>query len=355
MKHFIPFALYCLMWNIAATQNVGVGIATPAYRLDVRGGINTDSLYRITGFPVLSITGLRNLFAGRDAGLANIGSDNTFIGHRAGFSNTDGSQNIACGTQALYSNNEGSMNVAMGSLALFNNTTGYGNTANGVQALIFNSTGYDNTAYGSLSLHFNTTGYCNTGIGFYAGVVIGDLNNATALGANAAVSASKTMSFGRRDSVLQWVFGRTSVSDAAYALQIGNTAVDGNGAYLTKTGNWTNTSSRLLKEDFTDLEAFHLLQQIKQLPIQRWKYKGSNEFHIGPVSQDFYRIFQVGADDQGISTIDPAGIALAGIKAQQQLIEEQKSQIEFLQKENELFKKMLADLKKEIEELKKRN
>jgi hypothetical protein len=53
--------------------------------------------------------------------------------------------------------------------------------------------------------------------------------------------------------------------------------------------------------------------------------------------------------DKGISTIDPAGIAMAGIQAQQKQIEEQKHQIDMLIKENEVFRKMLTDMKKELD------
>jgi hypothetical protein len=68
------------------------------------------------------------------------------------------------------------------------------------------------------------------------------------------------------------------------------------------------------KEDFDRLDSIDLLEKIAELPVSRWKYKGVAESHIGPMAQDFFRIFQVGVDDKTISTIDPSGIALAAIK-----------------------------------------
>jgi hypothetical protein len=59
--------------------------------------------------------------------------------------------------------------------------------------------------------------------------------------------------------------------------------------------------------------------------------------HIGPMAQDFYNLFSLGNNDKSISTIDPAGIALAAIK-------EQQKQIEDLKQQN-------ADLKKRLETL----
>jgi hypothetical protein len=87
------------------------------------------------------------------------------------------------------------------------------------------------------------------------------------------------------------------------------------GAYCDGT-NWVNASDRNSKENFTAVDGNELLNQIAQLSITRWNYKGNNQAeHIGPTAQDFKAAFGVGADDKSISTIDPSGIALAAIKA----------------------------------------
>ena len=78
------------------------------------------------------------------------------------------------------------------------------------------------------------------------------------------------------------------------------------------------------------------MQKISGLSIQRWKYKGTNEYHIGPTAQDFYKAFNVGTDDKGISTIDPAGISLLAI---QELIKENKSLRAELDEIRDLLKK----------------
>ncbi len=62
--------------------------------------------------------------------------------------------------------------------------------------------------------------------------------------------------------------------------------------------------------------------KISDLTIQRSKYKGTDKYHIGPTAQDFYKTFNVGTDDKGISTIDPAGISSAPI---QELIKQNQS------------------------------
>ncbi len=90
------------------------------------------------------------------------------------------------------------------------------------------------------------------------------------------------------------------------------------GAYLSGNGTtWTNASDKNQKENFTAIDREELLEKISALPISRWNYKDESPGiqHIGPVAQDFYALFEVGADDKHISTIDPSGISLAAIQA----------------------------------------
>lgn len=79
---------------------------------------------------------------------------------------------------------------------------------------------------------------------------------------------------------------------------------------------WAVNSDRNLKENFTPIDGKKLLEKIAALPISEWNYKTQsiNVKHIGPVAQDFHAAFGLGDDDVTISTIDPAGVALAGIK-----------------------------------------
>ena len=63
-----------------------------------------------------------------------------------------------------------------------------------------------------------------------------------------------------------------------------------------------------------------MLSKILALDVLGWYYKGTNEYHIGPIAEDFYSAFGTGnQDDQAystkhISSVDPAGIALIGVK-----------------------------------------
>lgn len=156
---FFVISAYC--------QNVGIGTATPAFKLDVKdGSINTDSVYRIRGFTVISIKGTGNLFAGQNTGTVNTtGIYNTAIGDASLASNINGNNNTAIGQGTMSANSSGSDNSAIGYLALNSNSTGSYNSANGVYALLSNSSGSYNTANGYRALFNNNTGIYNTASG----------------------------------------------------------------------------------------------------------------------------------------------------------------------------------------------
>lgn len=297
-------------------------------------------------------TGGANSFYGNTAGTSTTtGCCNTATGYSALYSNSTGTYNTATGVFALHENIGGYQNTATGYLALQNNTSGFYNAATGVMALMENTTGHSNTAMGLTALldnlsgngntavgvaamQDNETGDFNTAIGYSAGPSLSSLTNSTAVGYNTHVATNNTMVFGNY-FVDRWAFG-ISTTNAQHALEVGVNGNNGNGAYLTQGGVWTNTSDADKKEDFSSLDRNELLQKISNLNIQRWKYKGTNEYHIGPTAQDFYKAFNVGTDNKGISTVDPAGISLLAI---QELIKENKSLRAELDEIKQLLKK----------------
>jgi hypothetical protein len=215
---------------------LGLGTATPGAKLHVAGHIWQTS----TGESVFIGVGAGanddldynyNVFVGYQAGyLNNSGICNTANGHSALRLNTSGSHNTAFGYWALYNNSEGALNTANGAFALnsnangtgntangygslYSNISGGGNTANGAQALnqnidgnynsaigwnalFYNTSGCYNTAIGMEALNTNTTGHNNIALGYDADVATGDLNNATAIGANAYAGASNSIVLG---------------------------------------------------------------------------------------------------------------------------------------------------------------
>ncbi len=344
-----------LFANETGSRNVGIGRHSLQSGTDVTDciAIGHDALSSLVhGSGIIAIgsgalqnannilTGIsKTIGIGKNVLMNNFGPENIALGDEALKANITGGFNTSVGNSSLTRNVSGELNTALGNASLNDNSSGSKNTAIGAAALSENTGGDNNTAVGNRSLFFNTSGSNNTAIGAEASPAIGfsDLTNATMIGYQATATASNTMVFGSIH-VDQWAFG-LSATDPTYAIQVGSTVNNGNGAFLTKGGTWTNASDVNKKEDFTDLNATDLLQKISHLTIQRWKYKGSNEYHIGPTAQDFYKLFGLGVNDKGISTVDPAGIALAAIQEQQKIIDKQNEQILQLQKRVEMLEK----------------
>src|SRR6266852_2513383 len=118
---------------------------------------------------------------------------------------------------------------------------------------------------GASALAGNRTGYDNTAIGSGTNVSAANLTNATAIGANAVVSASNKIRLGN---------GRITV-------------IEGQVPY-------TYTSDRNQKENFRPVDADEVLTKLRRLSVTSWNYKGQDakQFrHYGPVAQDFFAAF----------------------------------------------------------------
>jgi trimeric autotransporter adhesin len=137
-----------------------------------------------------------------------------------------------------------------------------------------------------------------------------------------------------------------------YPIQVGTNTSNGNGAYLTTGGVWTNGSSRTFKENFTPFNGDELLSKISNLSVTSYNYRGTTEKHIGPVAEEFVGAFDTGViretdgkrDDMYLSSGDVAGVALAGV---QELIK----QSQVLKSENENMKTKIDNLERRLSEL----
>ncbi len=116
-----------------------------------------------------------------------------------------------------------------------------------------------------------------------------------------------------------------SVNNAATAYTVNFDDGDGPEFSLDTNGNITGVSScvncsapsdRNLKENFAPVDRAAILQALLALDVQTWNYKQFNpeERHIGPVSQDFHALFNVGRDVT-LNPVDTFGVAVAAIQA----------------------------------------
>ncbi len=308
---------------------------------------NTTGYYNTAnGYTSLyyNTTGYSNAASGTYALYANTtGNNNTASGTSALYANTTGSRNVATGTAALTSNTTGEYNVAVGYYAgesnvlasensffgsyAGENTTSSGNTMIGYQAGDDNTSGSSNTVVGRNSLSSSTASNCTaigygagndftpgdncTFLGYDADVTVAGLTNSTAIGNGALVIASNNMRFGN-SSVIGWGFG---TSPSTRAIKVGSAATNGNGAYLTVGGVWTDISDASKKENITELDKESILEKIQQLKVSKWMYTGTREeYHIGPMAAEFHQLFEVG-DDSSISAMDKTGVLFLGIQA----------------------------------------
>ena len=76
-----------------------------------------------------------------------------------------------------------------------------------------------------------------------------------------------------------------------------------------------NSSSRELKTAFEAVDPAEILAAVSELPITSWRYRddATASKHIGPVAEDFQRLFDIG-DGKTISTVDSDGVLLAALQ-----------------------------------------
>lgn len=170
---------------------LGIGITTPAHRLDVDGSMNVS-----VGNEFL-LGGVRFLGGSTTA-------DNVFVGGRAGNDLVTGSANVMVGTNAGAISNNTFANTIVGNNAALLNTTGGDNTFFGSSSGGSNTTGDSNTFIGLESGLNNLTGSFNTMLGSSANTVSDNLSYATAIGADARVTTSNTVRLGRDTDAIEF-------------------------------------------------------------------------------------------------------------------------------------------------------
>jgi len=224
----------------------------------------------------------------------------------------------------------GKYNIASGRYATVGG--GQSNTASNYYATV--GGGWRNTASGSYSTIPGGTYVKVTGAGSFA-FGVGSSSDTI------KVTGNYLVVFGD-GGAHNYKFG-INREDPQHPLQVGTDASNGNGAYLSAGGTWANASSRELKEDFAQLDGEEVLDKLKSLLVCMWRYKGTNEYHIGPMAEDFYKIFGTGTDDKHLSSSDVSGVALIAIKELIRKIETQQEEIKLLENRVAELEQLLKD------------
>jgi hypothetical protein len=275
---------------------------------------------------------------------------------------------------------------------------GSGNTASGDGATV--GGGWNNTASGYIATVGG--GIENAASGEYATVGGGAFNTASGNhsvvpgGRGNTANANYNLVFGQNvnPSVTEthrvYFFGPGSSRpsgflvinrlDGDHPIHVGTNSTNGNGAHLTTGGVWTNGSSRSFKERFVQYRPAEVLEKIRQLPVEGYFYKGTEEYHITPMAEDFYRLFGTGVReiietdstgqlvrrpnpdvDKYLAASDVAGVALLGVKALDELISTLGPQsgalaqrLETLERENQQIKQENQRLRQQLEQVMER-
>ncbi len=187
---------------------------------------------------------------------------------------------------------------------------GLGNSAGGAYSVVPGGSG--NAAGGDYALAAGRQAKANTPGSF----VWGDSTNAQ-------VSSGGNDQFVVRANGGIWL--GSAASDITVAPEAGVFISTSTGAYLSSGGAWNNSSDRAIKTGFEAIDGQQVLARLADVPIESWSYTAdpASGRHLGPVAQDFYAAFGLGADERHISTVDADGVSLAAVKALNEMSQRQ--------------------------------
>jgi len=85
------------------------------------------------------------------------------------------------------------------------------------------------------------------------------------------------------------------------------------GAAASGIGSVLALCDKAMKEGFEDIDGAEILEQLSTMPVERWKYKGDSEWHIGTYAEEFNGRFS--DEDTGtINLMDAVGVLMAAVK-----------------------------------------
>ena len=118
-------------------------------------------------------------------------------------------------------------------------------------------------------------------------------------------------------------------------------AANGN---LAITGTLSTGSSRTLKTGIEPVDGNTLLDKVLSLPLYHWRYLTSpaQERHVGPMAEDFRKIFQLGHDDKSLAPGDLAGVTLGAVQALARKVSEREADIAAIKARISLLEAQMA-------------
>ena len=275
----------------------GAGIESTSQRLQTfvgaQAGLNSIFSHESTALGYQAgkdAQGHRNTHIGALAGRMSNGARNTYVGFDAG-AKVVGEGNVIMGYQAGPS----SETMPMSNRLIIHNDISF-------YPLVYGE--FDNRLF---TIYHNASG--DTDVAAATGLRIQRLN-----------TVHSWTQHVRSDGTLGFYFGGSGSAKMT---------LSPNGDLII-SGTLNPPSDVNRKELIIPVDQSSILRKVKNLPISTWYYKDQEAQHIGPMAQDFSRIFGYGDSDTSIATVDADGVALAAIQA--------------LAKENEQLKEQVSEL-----------
>lgn len=150
-----------------------------------------------------------------------------------------------------------------------------------------------------------------------------------------------------------WAFDNGNSAGTSSDFSINNIGNAGVEFAISPTGavtalSFTPTSDRNAKRDIVEVDERAVLDKVAALPISTWRFKQTDELHMGPMAQDFAASFGLGTDDKHINLTDISGVALAAIKALNNVVAEKDAKLLALEKQNAELAARLAAIEQAL-------
>lgn len=127
-----------------------------------------------------------------------------------------------------------------------------------------------------------------------------------------------------------------------YPLQVGTNATNGNGAYLTVGGVWTNTSSQKFKDNIKPLETQKAVETFQKLTPVTYNYKiDKAEHHVGFIAEDVPDLIAE-QGRKGLNAMPVTAVLTAVLKDQKKNIAEQNEILNQLENDVQSLKNEIA-------------
>jgi hypothetical protein len=135
------------------------------------------------------------------------------------------------------------------------------------------------------------------------------------------VSANYAAGFGTN------TFNARATGGVFFVTTVNSSGVGTTYCFIGRNGTgWTCASDRSVKERVVPIVPAKVLAGVLAMPVSTWSIIGSKVRQMGPMAQDFHRLFGLGDTDKAINSIDVGGVAFAAIQGlNQKLTHEVKS------------------------------